>query len=97
MLRKMIFQDLDQVLKIQDEGFIIDVLEDRDTYIKYINSYPETCVVIEKEKDIVGYLIFYPFFQNLTSFCNKEDIKGLNSDCLYLHDICIDRNHRFEI
>ena len=61
-----------------------------------IRAYPVGCIVAEDSLNkIHGYLFMHPYLQNQIQELNSlTPIVPENADCIYFHDLCVDRNSR---
>ena len=55
-LRNVRTEDLEQLLVIESEGFSIEEAATREAFVERIQLIPDTFIVAEKEREILGYM-----------------------------------------
>ena len=55
-LRNVQTSDLEQLILIENEGFLIDEAATKEAFIERIQLIPDTFIVAEKEGEIIGYI-----------------------------------------
>jgi len=56
-IRKFVVGDIDKILEIEEQAFPKTPYT-KETFLNYANRLPDSFIVVESGKDIVGYIIF---------------------------------------
>lgn len=94
MIRHINSEDFDFIDNIGTSNYPINYYEGSESFRSKMVGYPEGCFVCEINKKIVGYIISFPYVLWEPYPINKNYEKTENSDCYYIHDICVDKKHR---
>lgn len=89
-IRLMEHDDIDSVLSIQSSVYHDILLESSDFYFNRLSLAPEYCWVAENQRDIVGYLISYPWTPSLPPELDLPLTQlpdGAN--CWFIHDCAV--------
>jgi ribosomal protein S18 acetylase RimI-like enzyme len=94
MIRHTNAQDFEFVDSIGTNSYPFNYYEGIESFHSKMVGYPEGCFVCEINKEIVGYIISFPYVLWQPYPINQNYTKVENPDCYYIHDLCIDEKHR---
>lgn len=83
-------KDIDCVLSIQSSVYHNILLESPDFYLNRLSLAPEYCWIAENQRDVVGYLISYPWTRDLPPELDlplSQLPDGAN--CWFIHDCAV--------
>lgn len=84
---------------VEDLGTITypsNYYEGQESFKSKIVGYPKGCFLARKDKEVVGYIISFPYILNEAYPINECFQKPIKPDCLYIHDLCVAESHRKE-
>ena len=70
--------------------------EGRESFKSKIIGYPKGCFLARIYKEVLGYIISFPYVLNEVYPINEHYTETLEPNCLYIHDLCVSKNHRGE-
>ncbi|WP_162818269.1 GNAT family N-acetyltransferase [Aquirhabdus parva] len=87
-IRAMQHGDIETVMQIQAECYVLDAIEPQSTFIDRLHTSPKTAWVVEDTLGVCAYLVgYYSTVGNITPLGGR--FKPTLSNCLYLHDLAI--------
>ncbi|MDP8262417.1 MAG: GNAT family N-acetyltransferase [Candidatus Ancaeobacter aquaticus] len=87
--------DLDDVLDMQKQSFLKEYQEERDTYKRKLDYYPEGNKLLTYDGQNAGYIISHPSCENHVHELNKQEMSSTGEEnCMYLHDLAIHPEYR---
>lgn len=87
MIRMFEEKDFDQVLNFSKEIYYPDFWEDRDTFRKKMQVFPDGCLAFVFEENIVGYSFAHPWMSHLVVDLDEDIVLPQTPDCYYIHEI----------
>lgn len=94
MIRNAKPEDFDFIDQIGTSSYPADHYEGSESFRSKILGYPEGCFVCEINKEIVGYIISFPYTLWEYFPINENYKKVEDPDCHYIHDLCVEKTHR---
>ena len=94
MIRHTKSEDFDFIDNIGTNSYPFNYYEGIESFRSKMIGYPEGCFVCEINKEILGYIISFPYILWQPYPINKSYEKVENSNCYYIHDLCINEKHR---
>jgi len=70
--------------------------EGQESFKSKIIGYPKGCFLARKDAELVGYIISFPYVLNEVYPINENYTETLEPTCLYIHDLCVSKDHRKE-
>lgn len=87
--RRMETADLDGVVRVARLAFP-DHFEERSCFAERLSLYPRGCFTLDKEGEVAGYLIAYPWTSGSAPPLNSLiHALPLGADLIYLHDLAL--------
>jgi ribosomal protein S18 acetylase RimI-like enzyme len=87
------------IQSVEDLGTAIypsNYYEGQESFKSKIIGYPRGCYLARKDKQVVGYIISFPYVLNEVYPINEHYAETLEPNCLYIHDLCVSKDHRGE-
>lgn len=94
MIRHAKPEDFDFIDHIGTSSYPDNYYEGSESFRSKILGYPEGCFVCEINKEIVGYIISFPYTLWEYYPINENYKKVEDPDCHYIHDLCVEKTHR---
>ena len=94
MIRHAKPEDFDFIDHIGTSSYPDNYYEGSESFRSKILGYPEGCFVCEINKEIVGYIISFPYILWEPYPINENYKKVEDSDCHYIHDLCVEKTSR---
>jgi ribosomal protein S18 acetylase RimI-like enzyme len=89
-IRQMLATDLDSVMSIQAACYSGDIPESRTSLLAKFEASPETCLIAQREDQVLAYLFAMPWLSVAPPSLNANTCHlPFNPDCLYLHDLSV--------
>ncbi|MDB5342385.1 MAG: family N-acetyltransferase [Schlesneria sp.] len=89
-IRSICSEDWPAIERIQAESYPREVLESLEALQSHWRVSCDTCVVVESDEQVVGYLLAHPWPKRMIPPLNK--VYGElpdDSDCLFIHDLAL--------
>lgn len=89
-VRHMQLADIDSILLLQARVYDSSLLEDADFYRNRLAISPQNCWVAERQTNLLGYLITYPWTRAMPPELNTS-LQALpaDADCWFVHDCAV--------
>lgn len=94
MIRQAKPEDFDSIDHIKKNGDPDGRHEASESFRSKILGCPEGCFVCEVDKEVVGYIISFPYTLWEYFPINESYRKVEDPDCHYIYDFCVDKKHR---
>lgn len=94
MIRHIKPIDFDFVDEIGTGSYPINYYEGIKSFKSKMTGYPDGCFVCEIDKNIVGYIISFPYIFGKPYPINRSYKKTEFPNCYYIHDLCIQKKYR---
>lgn len=85
--------DFDAIENIANLTYPENYFESAGSFQSKILGYPSGCFVAEID-NVVGYVVSFPYILDEIYPINHFYKPIENPNCHYIHDLCIDKNHR---
>jgi GNAT superfamily N-acetyltransferase len=92
MIRKMCFEDIPEIMKIQEECYNINQIESPFIFISILDAAKLSCFVIEYDNIICGYIFAHMWISIIRPPKLHKELKLDKSDkfeCIFIHDVAI--------
>lgn len=87
-------KEVDKILRIQRNCYKSEYIEGREIFERMIDVYPRGCIGVLVDTIFAGYIFFHPYFEGRPKPLNTMLRLNGKEDCMYLHDLAIDRKYR---
>jgi len=94
MIRQANSKDFDFIDNIGTNSYPVNYYEGSESFRSKVIGYPEGCFVCEVNKEIVGYIISFPYILGKYYPINENYKNVEDPDCYYIHDLCVEKTHR---
>lgn len=82
------------VMLLQQQSFNSNYMERQEVFQNIMDSYPDGAWGIFCGKELIGYIFFHPYYENVIKPLNSCVKLDGNEDCMYLHEMNISPKHR---
>lgn len=89
MIRNIKNDDWDKIEKIQLEVYDSSLIENIDVLKRKVDLYSSSCWVVEKNSDILGYLLAHPWRQGEIAPLNQTELIADEKHDFYIHDLSV--------
>jgi len=94
-IRQLIADDVDDVLRISERCYSVDLLERRESVLHKHYLFPKGCLGVILDYKLVGYVYFHPWMLNHSvPLDDATYVLPEISDCIYIHDLAMLPGHR---
>lgn len=94
IIRPIQLLDFEEISDIGTNNYPDEYYESTESFISKVKGYPSGCFVCLLEEKICGYIISFPYFLNEYYPINFIYENLDNTNCYYIHDLCVLPEHR---
>jgi len=95
LIRQLIADEIDDVLRISERCYSVDLLERRECVLHKYYLFPKGCLGVFLDHKLIGYVFFHPWMLNHSvPLDDTAYVLPEISDCIYIHDLAILPEHR---